>query len=103
MSNRIRRKAPLTFFPANHGVKVRRGFNEIFLTWKSIRELEAMRTMPRAESWFYERLRNGPVDPIPLCRDARRQGFSTDLIWRVRRSLGVVTRRKNHVRVWALP
>jgi len=43
MSKRIRRKAPLTIETASHGATVRRGFNQVFLTWASIRDLEALR------------------------------------------------------------
>lgn len=91
-------RVQLTFEPANHGVKVRRGFNEIFLTWKSIRELDVMRVLPRAERFFLERLLDGPVDPAKLCRDARALGFR-----RARRALGIVTQRKNGVQYWRLP
>jgi hypothetical protein len=52
MSKSFRPKRQLTFTPRNRGVKVKRGFNEIFLTWKSIRELEKVRKTGRVSEAF---------------------------------------------------
>ena len=100
MCNRIPSKSQLTFKRHSHGVMVKRGFNEVFLTWKSIRELNALREVPRAERWLLNMLIDGPCEAAPLERYARqRMGFGHEVLYRARKSLGVVTRRKH----WQLP
>jgi hypothetical protein len=45
-------KRRVEFTARNHGVKVKRGFNEVFLTWRAIRELDRIRRTGRVSEAF---------------------------------------------------
>jgi len=97
-------KPKLVFTRANHGVMVQRGkFYRVFLTWKSIRELVEVRDLPRVQSWLVDFLADGSCSADLIAQAARKHGYGHDILWRARRTLGVVTRKRKGVRCWKLP
>src|SRR5262245_7526147 len=97
----MERKPTLT--RASHGVTVRRGFSEVFLSWKSVREIEELRDLPRVQNWLFELLLDGPCAADAIMSTARKQRYGKKIVWRARRALDVRTRRRGGVRCWSLP
>ena len=95
----VKRPPQLTFARKGHGVMVRRGFNEIFLTWKSLRDLDTLRDVPRVEDWLIDLLTDGPVEATAIRKAARERRIRPDILQRARKSLGI--RKRKHC--WQLP
>jgi len=104
MTKSIKPDRQLTFIPCAHGVKVYRGFNKIaLLTWKTIRELEQIRTHPKAKDWLHRHLSAGPVAVPEIMRAALLFGISPPSLQRAKVSLGVVASKTKTNRQWRLP
>jgi hypothetical protein len=97
------RPAQLTFTRAGNGVRVRRGFNHIFLTWKSIRELEQIRRLPMVEAWLLDMLVGGPCDAAAIMKSAHARRYDPSTLRRARRELGDIMGSRKGVRYWRLP
>jgi hypothetical protein len=103
-------KRQLTFTRANHGVKVKRGFNEVFLTWKAIRELEKIRApdskpckRKHAEKWIAKYLAIGPERFEDIERDAYANGIGRATLIRAKVALGVKSERRGRAWYWDMP